>query len=81
MDIIERLRNPWNIPDGVDRGKSADWEGALRDEAAHEIERLRDALKPFSSICGDEPWSDDETVSVCLQVGAFRRARNLLNEE
>ncbi len=43
-DILERLRNPWEIKGGIAPELSDDWQHKLRQESADEIERLRGQL-------------------------------------
>lgn len=56
-DLVERLRK---------YGADTDWalDGAMMIEAADEIERLRDALKPFAQVGYDiiSSRDDDDTI-------------------
>jgi gamma-glutamyl:cysteine ligase YbdK (ATP-grasp superfamily) len=59
--------------------------GAQMDSFADEIERLREALKPFADAADayDPPEGDDRDIawSHDFQIGALRRARAALNKE
>lgn len=87
-DIVERLRDRKQVlrDDGTCRRS---WAATALDlAAADEIERLREALKPFAEaanirLCGGDYWTDDKSVqgtdiAFHVKFGHLRNARAVL---
>lgn len=90
-DIVGRLRSTLSDGDNMPRMKSEEWlPVSLAEEAAEEIMRLREALKPFSKILGpgtnmrllhvpdSETWKDGITYTITY--GDLRRAMEVFSE-